>query len=221
VKRGADFCPDRGGGFYRLNRIVIALWLCACTDSDVASDSGIRDFSRVAISISGGTCAACWRVLAVEAPGVLSLEDEAGEERFELREAEYEAVQNLVNSGDFRRAVDESKRWNCALLVDVDVDVRLEVDAGAAKEVRLSDGCFARCDEPGHPFMALKQLLFEYKEQYMQGQCPPNEDRYPEYCGIAPEPPPPPESRMLCAVCLDDCGVPIPDGSPSRAPSDQ
>lgn len=84
----------------------------------------------------------------------------------------------------------------------------IQWDAATVEDVRVSDGCFGRCDRLDHPLMMLKHLLFQLKEAHID--CLPNKYRLQELCGSFPEPPPP--YRVLCAVCLDDCGVDIPEG---------
>jgi len=201
-------------------RVGSTLIFGACVASGDVPIRSASDLVTVRLEITGGTCAACWRSLEIEAPGVLVVEDDSGEERFELSTGEQASIDDLVSARNFQQTVDAPDSWHCSLLLDVEATVHVEWMDGSSQSAKLSDGCSGHCDKTEHPLMALKRLLFELKERYMQDQCPPNADRYPEYCGIAPEPPPPPESRMLCAACLDDCGVPIPEGSPPRAPID-
>jgi hypothetical protein len=147
------------------------------------------------------------------------LEDDAGEQRFELTDGEHDAVVDLVAGEEFQREMGEPASWECSLLLDIETTVAVVWSDGTMQEALLSDGCFGRCDMPKHPFMALRSQLFKLKERYMAPPlCPPGSERYPEYCALAPEPPPPPESRMLCGVCLDDCGIPLPTGTPERGP---
>jgi hypothetical protein len=190
---------------------------CAAEAEEVRLHSA-EELEAVTLRISGGTCALCWRELTVEAPGELWARDDKDDESFRLSTSEYESVADLVTGHGLQREIAEAVTWPCSLLLDVEAVVEVLWSDGASQEALLSDGCFGRCDELEHPLMALKRLLFHLKERYMQPLCPANADRYPEYCGIAPEPPPPPEARMLCAVCLDDCGVPLPEGTPERRP---
>jgi hypothetical protein len=187
------------------------LLLGSCTDDGHPNQP--RDFAFVRLSLSGGVCAACFRVLSVESPGVFVASDSDGEERFDLRKAEYESIVESVTSDSLRKVLDQDEEHEC--IQPSDIEVELEVgwkdDAGVEKHrATVSNGCVGHCDEPTHPLMRIKRKLFELKERYVE--CLAAECRYPEYCGTAMDVTP--EQRRLCSVCMEDCGVPIPDGSP-------
>ena len=190
----------------------------AASNLDASSNSSFRDggppmrkLQAVTTRITGGLCSDCARTLGFAAPRWLQLEDSMGSEAFELADGEQREVLDIVEDTDFVREMDQPFQWACSEPDDLTVTIEVSWEGGLHQSARLSDGCFARCNQPEHPFMRLKALLFELKERYVR--CWPNAYRSPEFCAVVPEPPP--GQRMLCAVCVDDCGVPLPDGVPS------
>jgi hypothetical protein len=152
--------------------------------------------------------------LRIEAPSLFVAEDESGAESFELDHSEYQDLLGFAIDAEFDAAVTHAKEWDCPVLTDPEGEVVTRWNDETTARARVSDSCFGYCDQTEHPFMKIKRALFALKEKYVT--CAAPEDRYPEYCGTFPMTPPPVIGRMLCMVCLDDCGVPIPDGVPQR-----
>jgi hypothetical protein len=173
-----------------------------------------KHFVSLALNIGGGTCLSCWRILRLEAPNIFVAQDESGADSFEIADDDYQRLLSLTVDGEFESAIAHPKKWDCPVLTDPEVHVVTLWSDGASDQARVSDSCFGYCDQTDHPFMKIKRALFALKEKYVSCKAP--EDRYPEYCGTFPMTPPPVVGRMLCMVCLDDCGVPIPDGVPQR-----
>ncbi len=222
--------------------VVFALFLCGCSAGcdeserdggekpgdagQGAEDGGVGEplrlrsadeFVSAGIDIAGGTCLGCWRVFRVETPGVLVLEDELGEERFEVTDEEYEEVVDVVVSLEFQRELNRNVTWECGDLLDLETLVKVQwkegQDGGAqgdagVQQARLSDGCFGRCDQPDHPYMKLRGLLFDLKYKYMYvPNCDRQYEHSPLSCSLIEHHPlPPPINRMLCLMCLEDCG---------------
>jgi hypothetical protein len=164
---------------------------------DAGPDSARPESKFVSVTVDfSGDSAHGVLLRTVEAPGLLTLEDETGEEQAQLDPADYQAVLGIVLSPAFLSALQDPN--DCHLLADSAVAGSVKAvwtDVGTLADLAAQSCVLQRRDEANHPYSHLYWLLIDLQKKYLPCRTLPAYD---------------PRARPLCAGCWgwfppDDC----------------